>query len=153
MTQASQRLAEISAASAEQAQGVGQISSVVTSMDRVVQTDAASAEESAAAARNATVDDSFVAIYGQEFGTTASGQGHVIIMESPKLFGWEPCSTCTGVSQECADCYFDVYVPKSGAYLTLYQRSAENPSPARAWPKAPGNTTPSPCPAAPPAWN
>ena len=63
-----------------------------------------------------------MAVWGQEFGVlTNSDQGHVIILESPKLFGWETCSTCTGATAECTpgtNCYFDVYVPKRYAYLT-----------------------------------
>lgn len=89
-----------------------------------------------AAAQAATVDGSFVALWGQEFGvTTNSDQGHVIVLESPALFGWEPCgSSYYGATPECTmpNCYFDVYVPKRYAYLTLYQRSVENPSPAGA---------------------
>jgi hypothetical protein len=82
----------------------------------------------------ASVDGSFVAIYGMEWGvTTENDQGHVTLLETPKLFGWESCSDCNGATAECtpgANCYFDVYTPKRFAYLTLYRRAVENPSPA-----------------------
>ena len=89
-----------------------------------------------AAANSATVDDVFVALYGMEWGvTTNSDQGHVTLIETPKLFGWETCSTCNGPSAECTpgtNCYFDVFTPKRFGYLTLYKRSVENPSSAGA---------------------
>lgn len=89
-----------------------------------------------AAAVAASVDGSFVALYGFEFGVlTNSDQGHVIVMESPKLFGWETCSTCTGASQECttgSNCYFDVYSPKRYGYLSLYEKALQFPSAAGA---------------------
>ena len=63
------------------------------------------------AAANATVNGSFVGIYGMEWGYISNpdagfpNEGHVGVFESPKLFGWEPSSTCTvGV-----DCYYEVY--------------------------------------------
>jgi hypothetical protein len=86
------------------------------------------------AATNATVSGSFVALYGMEWGVlTNADQGHVTLIETPKLFGWETCTTCTGATAECTpgtNCYFDVYTPKRYGYLTLYQRSVENPSSA-----------------------
>ncbi|HOB53337.1 MAG TPA: pre-peptidase C-terminal domain-containing protein [Acidobacteriota bacterium] len=89
-----------------------------------------------AAASSATVDGAFVALWGQEFGVlTNSDQGHVIVIESPKLFGWDSCSSCTGSTPECSagsNCYFDIYVPKRYAYLTLYARSVQYPSAAGA---------------------
>lgn len=89
-----------------------------------------------AAAAAATVDDVFVAIYGLEWGvTTNADQGHVTILDTPKLFGWETCSSCNGPNAECTpgtDCYFDVFTPKRFGYLTLYKRSVENPSAAGA---------------------
>jgi hypothetical protein len=85
------------------------------------------------AAASATVNGSFIALYGMEWGVlTNADQGHVTVIDSPKLFGWETCSTCTGATAECTpgtNCYFDVYTPKRFAYLTMYQRSVENPSP------------------------
>lgn len=84
-----------------------------------------------AAARAATVDDRFVAVYGMEWGvTTNTDQGHVVLLETPKLFGWEPCVNCNGPTPECvgAACLFDVYTPKRGGYLALYARSVEHPS-------------------------
>ncbi|HEX9942263.1 MAG TPA: hypothetical protein VGG03_09625 [Thermoanaerobaculia bacterium] len=89
-----------------------------------------------AAADAATVDDVFVALYGMEWGvTTNSDQGHVTLLETPVLFGWETCSNCDGPTPQCtrgANCYFDVFTPKRHGYLALYRRSLENPSPAGA---------------------
>jgi len=86
-----------------------------------------------AAAAAATVDDAFVAIYGMEWGVlTNPDQGHVTLLDTPVLFGWETCSTCNGPNPECTpgtNCYFDVFTPKRFGYLTLYQRSVQNPSP------------------------
>ncbi len=50
VTKSGELVGEIAAASQEQAQGIGQVSTAVTEMDRVVQQNAANAEESAAAA-------------------------------------------------------------------------------------------------------
>ncbi|HEX5718197.1 MAG TPA: hypothetical protein VF179_18695 [Thermoanaerobaculia bacterium] len=89
-----------------------------------------------AAANTATVNDVFVGLYGMEWGvTTNNDQGHVTLIETPKLFGWETCSTCNGPNAECTpgtNCYFDVFTPKRFGYLTLYKRSVENPSSAGA---------------------
>ncbi|MFL6199951.1 MAG: hypothetical protein ACJ76J_12285 [Thermoanaerobaculia bacterium] len=89
-----------------------------------------------AAANTATVNDVFVALYGMEWGvTTNADQGHVTLIETPKLFGWETCSTCNGPNPECTpgtNCYFDVFTPKRFGYLTMYKRSVENPSSAGA---------------------
>lgn len=93
-------------------------------------------QDGRAAAQAASVDGSFVALYGMEWGvTTNSDQGHVTLLETPTLFGWETCSGCNGPSAECTpgtNCYFDVFTPKRYGYLTLYRRSVENPSPAGA---------------------
>lgn len=89
-----------------------------------------------AAANAATVNDVFVGIYGMEWGvTTNADQGHVTLLETPKLFGWETCTNCNGPNAECTpgtNCYFDVFTPKRFGYLTLYKRSVENPSAAGA---------------------
>lgn len=89
-----------------------------------------------AAANAATVNDVFVGVYGMEWGvTTNADQGHVTLLETPRLFGWETCTNCNGPSAECSpgtNCYFDVFTPKRFGYLTLYKRSVENPSPAGA---------------------
>lgn len=89
-----------------------------------------------AAANTATVNDVFVALYGMEWGvTTNADQGHVTLIETPKLFGWETCSTCNGPNAECTagtNCYFDIFTPKRFGYLTMYKRSIENPSSAGA---------------------
>jgi len=87
-----------------------------------------------AAATAATVDDAFVGIYGMEWGVlTNTDQGHVTLLDTPKLLGWETCSTCNGPSAECTagtNCYFDIFTPKRFGYLTMYKRSVENPSAA-----------------------
>jgi hypothetical protein len=89
-----------------------------------------------AAANAATVNNVFVGVYGMEWGvTTNADQGHVTLLETPKLFGWETCTTCNGPNVECtpgSSCYFDVFTPKRFGYLTLYKRSVENPSVAGA---------------------
>jgi hypothetical protein len=89
-----------------------------------------------AAANSATVNDAFVALYGMEWGVlTNADQGHVTLIETPKLFGWETCSTCNGPSKECTtgtNCYFDVFTPKRFGYLTMYKTSVANPSAAGA---------------------
>lgn len=89
-----------------------------------------------AAANTATVNGTFIALYGMEWGvTTNADQGHVTLLETPKLFGWETCTTCNGPSAECtpgSNCYFDVFTPKRFGYLTMYKRSVENPSSAGA---------------------
>jgi hypothetical protein len=88
------------------------------------------------AANTATVSGSFVAMYGMEWGVSSnSDQGHVTLIETPKLFGWETCSTCNGPSIECTpgtNCYFDVFTPKRYGYLALYAASVANPSSAGA---------------------
>ena len=93
-------------------------------------------QDGLAAANAATVNGSFVAIYGMEWGvSTNADQGHVTLLETPALFGWETCSTCNGPNPECTpgtNCYFDVFTPKRFGYLTLYKRSVENPSSAGA---------------------
>jgi len=85
-----------------------------------------------AAANTATVNDAFVGLYGMEWGVlTNTDQGHVTLIETPKLFGWETCSTCNGPSAECTagtNCYFDVFTPKRFGYLTMYKTSVANPS-------------------------
>jgi hypothetical protein len=86
-----------------------------------------------AAAQAASQDGAFVGLWGMEWGvTTNSDQGHVTLLETPVLFGWEPCTDCNGPNPECTtgvDCYFDVFTPKRFGYLTLYQRSNDYPSP------------------------
>lgn len=88
------------------------------------------------AAAAATVNGTFVALYGMEWGVlTNADQGHVTLIETPKLFGWETCTTCNGPNAECtagSNCYFDTFTPKRFGYLTMYKRSVENPSPAGA---------------------
>jgi hypothetical protein len=87
-----------------------------------------------AAATAATVNDVFVGIYGMEWGVlTNADQGHVTLLDTPKLFGWETCTNCNGPSAECTagtNCYFDIFTPKRFGYLTMYKRSVENPSAA-----------------------
>ena len=90
-------------------------------------------QDGRAAAAAATIDDAFVALYGMEWGVlTNPDQGHVTLIETPVLFGWETCTGCNGPSAECTpgtDCYFDVFTPKRNGYLSMYRRSVEHPSP------------------------
>jgi hypothetical protein len=83
-----------------------------------------------ATAASATVGGTFVAMYGMEWGYISNpdagfpNEGHVGVMESPKLFGWEPSSCTVGSS-----CYYDLYTsPNAGDYLTMYQTALNNPS-------------------------
>jgi hypothetical protein len=85
-----------------------------------------------AAAAAATVNDSFIGIYGMEWGVlTNTDEGHVSLLDTPVLFGWETCSTCNGPNQECttgSNCYFDVFTPKRFGYLNMYKTSLAHPS-------------------------
>jgi hypothetical protein len=91
-------------------------------------------QDGLAAANAATVSGSFVAIYGMEWGVTSNtDQGHLTLLETPKLLGWESCTTCNGPGAECtpgSNCYFDVFTPKRFGYLALYAASVANPSSA-----------------------
>lgn len=93
-------------------------------------------QDGLAAANTATVDGTFVAIYGLEWGVTSNDdQGHLTLLETPKLLGWESCTTCNGPNAECtpgSNCYFDVFTPKRFGYLALYAASVANPSSAGA---------------------
>jgi hypothetical protein len=93
-------------------------------------------QDGLAAANAATVNGSFVGIYGMEWGvSTNSDQGHVTLLETPALLGWESCTNCNGPSPECTpgtNCYFDVFTPKRFGYLALYAASVANPSSAGA---------------------
>lgn len=93
-------------------------------------------QDGLAAANTATVSGSFVALYGMEWGVSSnSDQGHVTLIETPQLFGWETCTGCNGPSIECTpgtNCYFDVFTPKRFGYLALYAASVANPSSAGA---------------------
>ncbi|HSS79219.1 MAG TPA: Ig-like domain-containing protein [Thermoanaerobaculia bacterium] len=86
-----------------------------------------------AAAATATVNDAFIAVYGMEWGVlTNPDEGHVTLLETPTLFGWETCTTCNGPSQECttgSNCYFDIFTPKRFGYLAMYHQSVLHPSP------------------------
>ncbi|HYH06446.1 MAG TPA: Ig-like domain-containing protein [Thermoanaerobaculia bacterium] len=88
------------------------------------------------AAAVAASSSSFVALYGMEWGvSTNSDQGHVTLIETPALLGWETCTSCNGPSAECTpgtNCYFDVFTPKRFGYLSLYAASVAHPSPAGA---------------------
>ena len=76
-------IAEIAAASKEQSQGIGQVTSAVTEMDKVVQQNAANAEESASAAEelssqaeevNGMVSDLNAIVTGSKIAEPSSGQ-------------------------------------------------------------------------------
>jgi hypothetical protein len=80
-------------------------------------------QDGRAAAQAATQNDRFVALYGMEWGvTTGTDAGHVTLLETPLLFGWEPVD-CT------SNCYYDVFTAKRGDYLGLYAQSVANPPP------------------------
>ncbi len=87
-------------------------------------------------AANSASTSSFVGLYGMEWGVSSNpDQGHVTLIETPTLLGWETCTSCNGPNPECTpgtNCYFDVFTPKRYGYLTMYARSVENPSPAGA---------------------
>jgi hypothetical protein len=93
-------------------------------------------QDGLAAANAATVNGSFVALYGMEWGVSSNDdQGHVTLIETPQLFGWETCTTCNGPNPECTpgtNCYFDVFTPKRYGYLALYAASVAHPSSAGA---------------------
>ena len=81
-----------------------------------------------ASAAAATVDGSFVAFYGMEWGFISNSgfrnEGHVGVFESPKLFGWEPSGCTLGV-----DCFYEVFTDPSGAnYPAMYTAALANPS-------------------------
>ncbi|MCX8043709.1 MAG: methyl-accepting chemotaxis protein [Desulfobacterota bacterium] len=61
--QAAQLIAEIAAASREQAEGIGQINHVVAQMDKVIQQNAANAEESASAAEELKAQSEYLKRY------------------------------------------------------------------------------------------
>jgi hypothetical protein len=69
-----------------------------------------------AAAAAANDDGDFVAIWGQEWGVSNAGEGHVSVFESPALLGWEPGQ-------------YDVFVAQ-GDYPGLYTAALANPSPS-----------------------
>ena len=91
-------------------------------------------QDGIAAAGAATVNGSFVGVYGMEWGvSTNTDQGHVTLLDTPALFGWESCTNCNGPNPECTpgtNCYFDVFTPKRFGYLALYAASVANPSSA-----------------------
>ncbi|HEV7240663.1 MAG TPA: Ig-like domain-containing protein [Thermoanaerobaculia bacterium] len=93
-------------------------------------------QDGLSAANAATVSGSFVALYGMEWGVSSNDdQGHVTLIETPQLFGWETCTGCNGPSIECTpgtSCYFDVFTPKRFGYLAMYAASVANPSSAGA---------------------
>ena len=93
-------------------------------------------QDGIAAANTATANGSFVGVYGMEWGvSTNTDQGHVTLLETPALLGWETCTNCNGPNPECTpgtNCYFDVFVPKRYGYLSLYAASVANPSSAGA---------------------
>jgi uncharacterized phage infection (PIP) family protein YhgE len=83
-------VAEIAQASSEQSQGIGQVNTAVSQMDQVTQTNAAGAEESAAAAeelnaqktvlKNAAAD--LLAIVGGRRGPTVPAPASVAVKKS-----------------------------------------------------------------------
>ena len=80
-----------------------------------------------AAAASATINGSFVGIYGMEWGYIGSSnlpnRGHINLYETPKLFGWEPAGCTTG-------CYWEVFTDSAGSqYAAMYTKALANPSP------------------------
>src|SRR5262249_32953156 len=75
-----------------------------------------------ATAASHSVDGAFIAMYGMEWGYISNpdagfpNEGHVVVTESPQLFGWE-----SG--------YYDIYTsPNAADYPTMYQTALNNPS-------------------------
>ena len=68
-------VAEIAAASEEQAQGIGQITKAVTEMDKVVQQTAANSEESASASEEMNAQAEQMKVYVQELVAVINGSG------------------------------------------------------------------------------
>jgi hypothetical protein len=69
-----------------------------------------------------TIDGKFIAVWGQEFGLIQSDgnpSGHIIIIDSPKLFGWKKGSS----NQK----YYDLYVEPND-FPSLFTLLCENPS-------------------------
>jgi methyl-accepting chemotaxis protein len=82
-------VAEIAQASQEQSQGIGQVLTAVTQMDKVTQSNAASAEESASAAEElsaqaATVDDAVTALQELVGGHTTARRDLAKAASAPK---------------------------------------------------------------------
>ena len=105
------------------------IPDAITNLDPPLTADKARAKYQAglAAAQAATVDGAFVGLYGMEWGTISQG-GHVTLIETPKLFGWD-CGSCTPPGCPASQCMYDVFTSQTD-YLALFARSVENPSPA-----------------------
>src|SRR5262249_32499747 len=81
-----------------------------------------------AAAATATLDGTFVAFYGQEWGFISNdsfpNEGHVGIFESPKLFGWDPSGCTLG-----SNCDYEVFTSPDGPnYPAMYTAALANPS-------------------------
>jgi hypothetical protein len=82
-------------------------------------------QDGLAAAQVATQDNTFVAVYGLEFGITTRDpvrgdiNGHVGVLEAPVLFNWEE-------HRSGGSCY-DVFVGRSD-YAGLYAAAEQNPS-------------------------
>ncbi len=75
-------VAEISAASNEQAQGIGQVNTAVTEMDKVVQQNAANAEESASAAEEMNAQaEQMRAMVGELVALVMGGNNKQTVME------------------------------------------------------------------------
>lgn len=67
---------EISAASNEQAQGVEQINRAIADMEKIIQTNAAGAEESASAAEEMTAQAEQMKVYVADLVRIVGGAGH-----------------------------------------------------------------------------
>jgi methyl-accepting chemotaxis protein len=78
-------VAEIAAASNEQAQGVEQINSAVVEMDKVVQNNAATAEESASASEEMIAQAGQMKAMVTELVALAEGRSHTVAAHSPGI--------------------------------------------------------------------
>ena len=89
---------EISAASQEQAQGIGQVSKAVAEMDQVVQKNAASAEESASAAEEMNTQAERMKAVVQELRdvVSGSGNGNGVVLEKARHTGTSNSRSASG---------------------------------------------------------
>jgi methyl-accepting chemotaxis protein len=77
-------VAEIAAASKEQAQGIGQINTAVTEMDKVTQQNAATAEESASASEEMNAQaEQMKAMVGELVQVVSGAEGHAMALRRP----------------------------------------------------------------------
>jgi methyl-accepting chemotaxis protein len=83
-------VAEIAAASQEQAQGIDQVNKAVADMDRVVQQVAANAEESASASEEMNAQAGQMQVVVEELVTLVSGRGRKVSVAGKEASGTRP---------------------------------------------------------------